>query len=242
VAALGQGSTVVIEQPSYVPWLGYFDLMARADTWVWYDDVDYTRADWRNRNRLARAGPASWVTVPVRARRGTRIVEVEIDQGRSWQRKHLETLRHCCGAAPHYEATARLFRSFLERQHRYLADLVIELNETIAAELGIRARFLRSSRLSCGAGRKQQRLLDICGDLGATTYLSGPRARAYLEPPAFQSRGLELRYLDYEPMLYQRGNLPFVDRLSILDPLSWHGGEGTARLLPGLASKEGPPQ
>jgi hypothetical protein len=233
---------VVILQPSYIPWLGYFDLMARADTWVWYDDVDYTRADWRNRNRLATTEPACWVTVPVLARRGKSIADVEIDYSRPWQRKHLETLRHCCHTAPHFATTASLFRSCLEHRHERLADLAIELGEAIAAVLGTRARFLRSSQLDSGAGRKQERLLEICGALGATTYLSGPSARAYIDPRAFSDQGIELRYLDYRPLTYWRGSFPFVDRLSILDPLCWLGGTGTAQLLASGAGTARPAQ
>src|ERR1051325_5923728 len=103
------GVTLVIEQPASLPWLGYFDLMRQADLWIWYDDVQYTSRDWRNRNRVAGAGPPLWLTVPVRRpRRHARICDVEIDHGRDWARKHLETCRHCYRPAPHSESVRRL--------------------------------------------------------------------------------------------------------------------------------------
>ena len=224
--------TLVVEQPSYVPWLGYFDLMRQADDWVWYDDVQYTRRDWRNRNRLARAGAPSWVTVPVRDAGSSQLIcEVEIDRGRRWERKHLETFRHCCGDAPYFAPVNDLYGDLLARRHELLADLVIALGEAIAGLLGITPRFLRSSRLAGLTGAKDERLLAVCRRLGSRVYLSGPSARAYIRPAAFAAAGVELRYVVYDYPPYARGHLPFVPGLSILDALAWMGPAATSDFL-----------
>ena len=224
-------NVVVIEQPNYIPWLGYFGLIAQSDVWVWYDDVQYTKRDWRNRNRVAGSGEPSWITVPVktRGRYEQRICDVEID-GTSWQRKHLETLRHCYADAPFFNEIFALVRDVLERDHIHLADLTIELNESLCTLLGLRPRFLRSSALAV-EGDRQERLIEICRGAGATVYLSGPAARSYLTIEPFRSAGIELRYIIYDYPPYDRGGRPFVDRLSILDPLVWLGPEKTAALI-----------
>jgi hypothetical protein len=224
---------LVIEQPSYVPWLGYFDLMSKADVWVWYDDVQYTRRDWRSRNRIARDGEPVWLTVPVRSRhrREQLIGEATIDTSLPWARKHLQTFRHCYGRAPWYAPTYDLLRRHVERPYERLADLDIDLAEAIARWLGVRPRFLRSSGLPAIGGRKQDRLLAICRALGADVYLSGPNAESYIEPHRFAAEGVELRYIVYDYPPYERGGFGFVPALSILDPLAWIGPQRTRELL-----------
>ena len=223
----------MVEQPNYLPWIGYFDLIAQADVWVWYDDVQYTRRDWRNRNRVAGAGEPVWLTIPVRSRGRYEqpIHEVEIDGERPWARKHLETVRHCYGAAPFFETVYEVLRAALEKEHRCLADLTIELNEALCGLLGLRPRFLRSSGLEGIAGDKRERLIRICDRLGGTIYLSGPAARDYIQPELFREAGIELRYIVYGYPPYDRGGQPFIPNLSILDPLAWIGPAATADLL-----------
>lgn len=223
---------VVVEQPNYIPWIGYFDLIAQSDVWVWYDDVQYTKRDWRNRNRVAGEGEPVWLTIPVRTRGRyeQKILEVEIDRERPWEHKHLETLRHCYREAPAFEEVFAIVRKTLEAGHERLADLTIELNEELCRFLGLRTRFLRSSGMEV-QGDRQERLLEICRRLGAGVYLSGPAARSYLTPEPFHREGLELRYIVYDYPPYERGGRPFIPRLSILDPLFWLGPEGTRALL-----------
>ena len=229
---------MVIEQPSYAPWAGYFGLMSQCDLWIWYDDVQFTRRDWRNRNRLAdAANRATWITVPVKSKGGygeQRIDEVEIDEQRPWRRKHLGTLAAGCGAAPEHVATRDLFSGVLDRRHGRLADLAIDLAEAIAARLGIVVETVRSSSLTGVDGKRQQRLLEILERTGATSYLSGPAARSYIDPAAFSDAGLELYWANYDEFdarPYPRLGRPFVPRLSILDPLAWLGGPQTAAWL-----------
>lgn len=231
--------TIVIEQPNYLPWIGYFDLMRQSDVWVWYDDVQYTKRDWRNRNRVG-LDEALWLTVPVqtRGRFHQHISEVEIAYEQPWVRRHLETIRRCYARAPHFEQVWSILAPALEAQPRMLADLAIAINESIAAMLGIAPRFARSSQLGGGRFTRQERLIEICGRFEATSYLSGPAARAYIDPRAFASAGLELRYICYDYPPYRRGAHPFVPNLSIVDALAWMGAEDTAAFLETHARSE----
>lgn len=225
--------TVVIEQPNYIPWLGYFDLIRQSDLWIWYDDVQYTKRDWRNRNRIAGRVSPEWLTIPVKTKGNFAqlISEVEIDQSQDWGRRHLQTLCRCYGGAPFFGAVYDVVASALEACHHRLADLTIALNEAICALLRFTPQFVRSSRIPRTNTDRQKRLVEICGAVGATTYLSGPAARAYIEPRTFADAGMNLRYISYAYPPYARGDAPFIPNLSVIDALAWLGPVGTAAFL-----------
>jgi hypothetical protein len=224
---------VVIEQPNYIPWIGYFDLVGHSDVWVWYDDVQYTKRDWRNRNRIAAAGTAEWLTIPVKTtgRLHQRICDVEIDESQAWRRTHLESIRRCYARAPFFETVYAVVETAFAANDAKLADLTIRLCEAISALLELRPVFLRSSQLPATASGREQRLLDICRNAGGSVYLSGPRARAYLNPCSFEAAGIELRYVVYDYPPYARGSNPFLPNLSVVDALAWLGPRGTADYL-----------
>jgi len=252
--------TVAIEQPNYIPWLGYFDLIRQSDAWIWYDDVQYTKRDWRNRNRIADGGEPLWLTIPVKTkgRFEQTIREVEIDDSQPWRRRHQETLRRCYAVAPHAGAILPLLTRAIDEGHTHLAELTITLNESICALLGLAPSFARSSELvedrepylfvseesgqaGLPARRRQDRLLDLCRAAGGTTYLSGPAARAYIEPRGFEDAGVELRYIVYDYPPYARGPRPFVPNLSIVDAIAWLGPEAAVNFLEAHGRSENGP-
>jgi hypothetical protein len=216
------GRTAVVLQPSYLPWRGYFDLVDRADVFVFYDDVQYDKHGWRNRNRIKTANGVSWLTVPVHAHGavegGTPIAEIAIDHRRDWVRSHGETLRHAYGRAPFYAAYAPVLLSILERRHELLADLTIELTVAIARELGCTTEFVRSSEMPL-SGRKNDRLIDLLERIGADHYISGPSARAYIEPERFDAAGIALEYAAYDYPAYAQPHPPYEPAVSIVDTL-----------------------
>jgi len=220
-------TTVVILQPNYVPWIGYFDLMSRADVWVWYDDVQYTKNDWRNRNVVLVSGQPRWLTIPVRSRHlfGQPVCDVEINYATEWPRKHLRTVEQAYADQPHVRGATEVLSRSLDRHHRLLADLTIELSEAIASRLELGTSFVRSSTLHGIQDERQERLIQICGRLGADTYLSGPAARSYIEPNRFTRRGIRVMYMTYD---YPSGPVrPEGHNVSILDTLARLGDAGT---------------
>jgi hypothetical protein len=216
------GLTAVVLQPSYLPWRGYFDLVERADVFVFYDDVQYDKHGWRNRNRIKTAGGLSWITVPVHAggavEDGTPINEIAIDDRRDWVRAHCETLRHAYHKQPFYARYAPPIAQILAKRHALLADLTIELTVVLARELGSTTRFLRSSELQL-SGRKNDRLLDLLEQVGATRYISGPAAQAYIEPERFDHAGIALEYACYDYPAYAQAHPPYEPAVSIVDTL-----------------------
>lgn len=223
---------VAIVQSSYVPWKGYFDLIAFVDEFVLYDDVQYTRRDWRNRNKIKTPQGVQWLTVPVRVKGKflQSVAETEID-GDDWRRSHWKTLQQSYGRAPHFrEVAAQLEPIYLQRRHTHLSILNRDLIEAVCSILGIHTKLSWSSEYKLREG-KTERLADICAQAGASQYVSGPSAKSYMEEQAFTSRGMTLRWFDYDgypeyPQLWG----PFEHQVSILD-LLFNCGKDAKRFL-----------
>ena len=222
----------VILQPSYIPWRGYFDLIHRAGVFVFYDDVKYDNGGWRNRNRVKTPRGARWLTIPVHTR-GVESEHIPINRiataPQPWARKHLDTLRLLYAAAPHFNE----YLPWLERVYAdpppLLADFVIATTIDLAHMLGITTRFLRSSELGIGGG-KSERLVNIVRHVGASTYLSGPSAKSYIEPERFAEAGIELEYIDYDYPEYPQLYPPYDGQVTILD-LLFMAGAGAPRYI-----------
>lgn len=217
----------VILQPSYIPWRGYFDQICRADVFVFYDDVQYDKNGWRNRNRIKTHQGLQWLTIPVHTKgvtsEGIPIKDVTIDWRSRWNRKHWNSLQQAYAKAPFFGRYAPLLEAYYGREDRYLADLTIDLTITLARELGLeKTRFLRSSDLQA-SGTKTDRLIAILTQLGATHYLSGPAARDYIEADKFAQAGIELEYIHYDYPEYPQLYPPYEPQVSILDLLFMTG-------------------
>lgn len=218
----------VILQPSYIPWRGYFDLIHRADVFVFYDDVQYDKHGWRNRNRIKTPRGPLWLTIPVLSRGATggiAIKDVRVSRETDWPRKHLSTLRQSYARAPHFGEML----SWLERVYAdpppLLAELTIATTMELAAMLGINAtRFVRSSDLGIGGGRSE-RLVAITKHCGCSEYLSGPSARSYLDPETFAEEGIALDYIEYRYPEYPQLHPPYDPQVSILDLLVMTGSD-----------------
>src|SRR3954468_1690182 len=180
----------VILQPSYIPWRGYFDLIRRADVFVFYDDVQYDKGGWRNRNRVKTPQGSRWLTIPVTVR-GITSNKIPINAihtaDERWPSAHLQTLTRLYEHAPYFDR--RLLESFFDAPSHLLADFTIATTIDLASILGYgRTRFLRSSDLDA-SGRGTDRLLDILRNVGATHYLSGPSAKNYLDEEKLAKAG-----------------------------------------------------
>ena len=223
---------VAIVQSNYIPWKGYFDLIARVDEFVLYDDVQYTRRDWRNRNRIKTARGPLWLTIPVQVsgRYLQRIRDVVVDDPR-WAEHHWRSVVHHYAAAP----AAADFRGALEELYRTAPPRwLTEINEHfltgICHLLQIRTPIRRSSELDV-TGERTERLVSMCRQLGASTYVSGPSARAYLDEARFQNEAIEVEWADYSGYPeYRQLYPPFDHQVSIVD-LLMNEGRAAPRFL-----------
>ena len=211
---------LAIVQSNYIPWKGYFDFIASVDEFVFLDDAQYTRRDWRNRNKIKTRGGLQWLTIPVdvkgkyfQAIDETRIADTQ------WIEEHLKSLHHAYAQAPHF----REQWPWIEASYRALqgVDLLSEINRrlvgAICRRLGISTPLVLSRNLPHGEG-KNERLIDICRALGASHYLSGPAARAYMDEALWDDAGITVEYMSYDGYPeYPQINGPFEHGVTVLD-------------------------
>jgi hypothetical protein len=217
---------VAIVQSNYVPWKGYFDLIAAVDEFVLYDDVQYTRRDWRNRNRIKTPAGVQWLTVPVKVkgRYEQTIRATEID-GTAWAVDHWKALALNYRRAPCFDDTAAWLAPLYRQAPSHLSVLNRALIEQVCGRLGIRSQ-LSNSWDYVIEGERSERLASVCAQAGAHVYVSGPSARAYLDEAVFRRRGIAVEWFEYGaypeyPQLWG----PFEHAVSVLDLLFHRGGE-----------------
>jgi len=218
----GHATTVAVLQPGYLPWLGFFDQLRRADVFVYYDDVQYDKHGWRNRNRIKTQNGPLWLTVPVKASTGgasgtlPRIVDVEIDSRTPWARKHIESIRQAYSRAPHLSRYLPPLEELLQRKWDRLVDLDLACVSLMAGWFGLARRVERSSMLGITAERSE-RLVAICRHFGASRYVSGDAAQSYLDVPLFERAGIQVEWQQYGHPTYPQLHGEFVPNLSALD-------------------------
>ena len=210
---------VAVLQSSYIPWRGYFDLVASVDEFVFYDDVQYTKQDWRNRNRIKTPQGPLWLTIPVGSDVHRKIRQVEIadpSAGQAhWQRLRANYSRAACFS----EVAGWLQALYCDQEWTSLSAVNERFVQAICNQLGIGTRLSRSSDYTLEPGRTE-RLVSICKQAGATTYVSGPSARAYLDVAAFEQSHIDVSWFEY-PTYPEHPQLwgAYADKLSILDLL-----------------------
>lgn len=222
---------VVILQPGYLPWLGFFDQLKKADCFVIYDDVQYTRRDWRNRNYIKTPTGSHPLIVPVlnHGRTHQLIKEAEIDYTQHWVNKHLKAILNSYKHAPFFENYYPKLAEILNSKHRFLVDLDVEIIQFCAKWLGINTPMLFSSKINI-PGKSTERLVNICQNLKATKYLTGDAASSYIDESMFIQAGIALEFHGYKHPVYKQINGSFVSHLSIIDLLFNHGDDSLAIL------------
>ena len=235
---------VVVLQSSYLPWKGHFDLVHDADAFVFYDEVQYTKNDWRNRNRIYSANGLHWLTIPISPRAvKLKISEVRI-RDHHWQKKHYNSLRYAYGGAPCFgELADFLADAYLARTWRSLAEVNRYFMVSLARRLGCATEFLDSADFVL-EGDRVERLVGLLRQVGASEYVSGPSARAYLEGSEhlFAEHGIALTYKDYSgyPPYPQRRE-PFEHGVSVLDLVAHVGFERAPWYIWGWREGTDPP-
>ena len=210
---------LVILQSSYIPWKGYFDLIHDADLFIFYDDVQFTKNDWRNRNRIKTPQGLQWLSVPVGTKIDRKICEVEIASS-NWQAKHLSSLRLNYCKSPFFgQYSFLLDDNFTQKKWKSLSELNQYATRIIANTIGIRTELLDSRNFE-SSGAKLDRLLSLIKQTGASTYISGPSAKAYIDEDRFAHEGIKLIWKNYsEYPEYPQRYPPFEHAVTVLDLL-----------------------
>lgn len=211
---------VAVLQPSYLPWLGYLHQMASCDAFVFYDDVQYDKNGWRNRNRIRTASKEgwSWLTIPVQASGYPKINEVRIDERTPWRRKHLASIRHAYARASHYDQFDEHIVTLFDDGGDSLSEVAIHSVMLLARAFAISTPTVRSSELSL-TGDRNTRLLAICRHFGADEYLSGVAAQSYLDVGLFERSGIRVLWQEFRHPVYEQQLPGFISHLSALDTL-----------------------
>lgn len=220
---------VAILQSNYIPWKGYFDLLNLVDEFILYDDMQYTRRDWRNRNLIKSPNGPQWLTIPVQVKGKyfQKIRETSVSDT-SWSGDHWRSIAHSYSRARHfgdYKAWAE--ELYLGNEETLLSRVNHRFLTAVCRALGITTKISWSMDYELVEG-KTERLVGLCLQAGATEYISGPAARGYIEEEQFRSAGVALRYMDYSGYPeYEQLFPPFEHGVSILDLIFNEGPDAT---------------
>lgn len=230
---------VGIIQSNYIPWRGYFDFIDDVELFVYLDDVQYTRRDWRNRNRIKTSNGLVWLTVPVVFSRDafdTKIEAVKIDYSEDWIKKHIDSIRHSYSKARFYKQFSEEFYNTINQGFKTISELNINTNNWIMETLDIKTEIKKSSDFA-PVGTKTDRLIDILKKAGATGYLSGASAKDYLEVEKFREAGIGLEFKAYEYKEYPQLFGGFEQNVTVLD-LLFNCGPDARKYLKSLKKNE----
>jgi len=208
-----------IHQPQYLPWLGYFDKIDKADVFVFLDDTQFKKNEWQNRNKIKSAQGWQWITVPVFHDFGQEIRLTRINNKVRWAHKHAQALRSNYGKAQYFKEHFPLFEDAYARPWERLDEVNIFFVERLCGQIGIETEFVRSSALPGEKGVATEALVKICKLLGADTYLSGVGGREYLVESRFAEEGIELIYQEFQHPTYPQRHGDFISHLSVVDAL-----------------------
>ena len=220
---------IAILQSNYIPWKGYFDLINMVDEFILYDDMQYTRRDWRNRNRIQTPQGLKWLTIPVDAKGKyfQKINETKISD-KNWGKKHWETIKHNYSKAKYFNEYKDIFEKlYLDCEEEYLSQINYKFIITICKILGIETQIRWSNEFDLIDG-KTEKLLGICKDCNADIYLSGPAAKDYWDDELAKKENIKVVWLDYNGYeKYEQLHLPFEHGVSILDLIFNKGADAT---------------
>ncbi len=216
---------VGVIQSSFIPWRGYFDFIASVDVFVFYEDVQYTKGDWRNRNRIKTAQGSEWLTVPVYYKTLSKLIcDTEIDYSTPWGTKHLRLWQTHYRDAAYLGDVLKLLDGIDTDHNKTISQLNIQLTKRICGYLDIKTPMLVSTGMEL-SGSKTARLIDLLQKLDASSYLSGPSASAYLDLAAFVDAGIGLEYKSYDYAPYPQLWGAFDGAMTVLDLIANIGPE-----------------
>lgn len=215
---------IAIHQPHFLPWLGYLDKIDRADLFVVLDTVQFKKNEWQNRNKVRTSQGWQWLTVPVRHNFGQTLNQVDINQDAEWRAKHLRAVKLHYGRAPYLDQYLDGLREIYQRSWERLADLNLAVIRWLLKAFGISTPIQLASEMRLRQ-EPTDRLIDICRAVGATHYLAGAGAHAYMNVPRFQESGVMLEVQEFKHPVYRQCYEPFLPGMAALDVLLTYGGE-----------------
>ena len=224
---------VAIIQSSYIPWKGYFDIVRSVDRFILLDEVQYSRGDWRNRNRIKTAQGLKWVSIPLR-HSGTfpeLIQHMQVSDPR-WNRSHASLIEQAYKGCPGWPVLRTWVRDhLLELNSPSLSEINEALLRSLCGVLGIETPIVQSTVYGVREEDPTARVVALCKAAGATVYVSGPSASSYIDAAQFERAGIALEYFDYAGYAeYAQPHGPFVHAVSIIDTIACLGRDARQAL------------
>lgn len=229
---------IAILQSAYIPWRGYFDLIASVDEFIFYDDVQFSHGDWRNRNRIRTAHGSKWLTISVpKKHRIRRNINEVVASDAAWREDHWNRISQSYANAPHFAEIAELLSPLYRDCEENLSRINASFIAAICDYLGIKTRLSWSWDFPSSPG-KNERLVDLCKAAAAAVYVSGPAAKNYLNEELFRNSGLEVEWFSYDQLTpYPQIHGEFESNVSIVD-LLFNCGPQSNRYIPSLSRQE----
>ncbi len=223
---------VSIHQPQYLPWLGYFDKIDKADAFVFLDNVQFKKNEVQNRNKIKTAAGGQWLTVPVMYQFPQLINEVEINNRERWQHKQQQALISNYKKAPHWSVLEAFFTDLFQSQWQTISQLNIHAVKKLVEILGITTPLHIASEMGSFPEEPNERLIAITKHLGADTYLAGSGGRNYMDVDKYERNSIKVLFQDYKHPVYNQLFGDFLPYMSVIDLIFNHGDE-SLRILRG---------
>ena len=219
-------------QPVYLPWLGLFHKIALAETFVYFDQVQYLPKDWMNRNKIRTKSGSIWLTVPVlrKGYRDLKTSEIEINNSTNWQKKHLRSISLNYKKSPYFENYIPFFEDVYSRKWKFLGDLNEYMLKWFLDELGIKVNFLNANDFKF-QGEKSSLILNMCKELNASTYIFGMLGKDYADVQEFEKNNIGLIFQNYNHPKYSQLYREFISHMSVIDLLFNHGPKSLEIIL-----------
>lgn len=216
-----------IHQPQYLPWLGYFDKADQADIFILLDNVQFKKNEWQNRNRIRTAQGWQWLTVPVLHDFGQKINEVKINNNQDWRKAHLKSISLNYSKAPFFDDYIDFFESTYDKEWELLSEINVYFFKKIIELLGITTKIVMASQYQ-SSDDSTQRLIDLCKEFDADTYIAGRDGNKYMDFDKFSQNAIKVRIQDFQHPQYSQlwtnqGDEGFISHTSVIDLLFNHG-------------------
>ena len=219
---------IAILQSNYIPWKGYFDMINMVDEFILYDDVQYTKNDWRNRNQIKTSQGVKWITIPVRQTGLSQLIKETKVQDKRWRKKHWATISQTYAKAKYFKKYKDIFEKlYLDDDEEYLSQINYKFIMAINEILGIKTKIRWSSEFDYGEGQTEK-LLKICQACDADIYINGPAAKDYFDEELFNKNNIQVEWMDYNGYPeYNQLFPPFEHGVSIIDLIFNEGSNAT---------------
>lgn len=224
---------LAVMQPYLFPYIGYFQLINAVDRFVIYDDVNFIKGGWINRNRVLVNGVATYLNAGIKGASSFKLIsEIELDANPLWRGKMLKTIKSSYGKAPHFSVVFEFLQTVILYPTNLLADFLTNSIVKLCDFIGVSTDVLRSSQMYQNRNlRSTERVLDICRQNAANTYINAIGGKELYRPEAFRENNIELKFLQTRQIAYQQFSRAFVPNLSIIDVLMFNSREKVSTLL-----------